>query len=273
MADGSTEPIKDIKPGQKVKATDPGTGKTTNRPVEKLITTKDDKNFATLTIQSSKANRSSTLVATVTHPFWVASLGSWIDAGHLKPGMTLRTANGGTAVLRGIKIWHRQHLTHDLTVGTTHTYYVFAGVTPVLVHNCDIPFGFTNLDDYDEFVGTLKSGLSDAGYSNTEAVFHGSSVTGARFRDGTPFGDHSDYDVALAGSDIFDRVKSLGVALRSRGTRTGPLKDPRILQQLGLSGLRQQLSEMAGRDVNFMIYDSLESATSRGPSIRVNCGC
>jgi hypothetical protein len=150
---------------------------------------------------------------------------------------------------------------------------VLAGSTPVLVHNCDIPLGFHHLDDYDNFVVALKGGLSEAGHSGAEAVFHGSSVTGVRYRDGLPFGSHSDYDIALAGSEILERAKSLGVSLRSGGTRTGPLKDPRVLQQLGLSDLQRKLSEMAGRQVAFMIYGSLEGAVSRGPSILVNCGC
>jgi hypothetical protein len=48
----------------------------------------------------------------------------------------LKTAPGAAVPVTSVLIWHHQHLTHDLTVATTHTYYVLAGATPVLVHNC-----------------------------------------------------------------------------------------------------------------------------------------
>ncbi|MGW3644690.1 polymorphic toxin-type HINT domain-containing protein [Streptomyces sp. NPDC000878] len=134
MADGHEKKIKDIKQGDKVLATDPESGKSQSRTVEKLITTKHDKDFATITIRDGA--KSSKLVATVTHPFWVDSAKDWINAGHLKPGMTLHTASGESVAISTVKIWHRPHLTNDLTVAVTHTYYVVAGATPVLVHNC-----------------------------------------------------------------------------------------------------------------------------------------
>jgi RHS repeat-associated protein len=136
MADGHKKKIKDIKQGDKVLATDPETGKSRPRTVEKLITTKHDKDFATLTIRDG--GTSSQIVATVTHPFWVDSRHAWIDADHLKPGMRLHTATSATATISSVRIWHRQHLTHDLTVSVTHTYYVLAGATPLLVHNCNV---------------------------------------------------------------------------------------------------------------------------------------
>jgi hypothetical protein len=135
MADGETKPIKDVKAGDEVKATDPETGKSTDRTVEKLITTKDDKDFATVTIKDGK--KTSKITATVTHPFWSTTTHRWIDAGNLKPHTGLRTATGASVAIVAVHIWHHQHLTHDLTVNTTHTYYVLAGATPVLVHNCD----------------------------------------------------------------------------------------------------------------------------------------
>ncbi|MFF9607861.1 hypothetical protein ACF1GY_37360 [Streptomyces sp. NPDC014684] len=52
--------------------------------------------------------------------------------------MQLRTARGTAVPVTALAIWHHHHLTHDLTVDTTHTYYVLAGATPVLVHNCNI---------------------------------------------------------------------------------------------------------------------------------------
>jgi RHS repeat-associated protein len=135
LADGHTKAIKNIKPGDKVKATNPTTGKTKSRTVERLITTRDDKDFATLTIHTP--HHTGKLTATVTHPFWVPSKHTWLTAGHLKPGMPLRIPSGAAATVRSVRIWHHHHLTHDLTVEDLHTYYVLAGDTPVLVHNVD----------------------------------------------------------------------------------------------------------------------------------------
>ena len=125
LANGKTKPIKDIKAGDKVKATDPITGKTKARPVERLITTKTDKYFAKLTTKSK--SHTASLTATVTHPFWVQNEHLWVTAGNLKPHMLLHTASGGTAVITAVHLFTHPYLTHDLTVATTHTYYVLAG--------------------------------------------------------------------------------------------------------------------------------------------------
>ncbi|MFD8723883.1 polymorphic toxin-type HINT domain-containing protein [Streptomyces sp. NPDC059629] len=171
MADGHEKQIKDIKAGDKVKATDPESGKTQPRTVEKLITTKYDKNFATITIHAGR--KSSKIVATVTHPFWVTSQRTWIDAGNIKPGMTLRTASGASVAVSAITIWHHQHLTHDLTVSVTHTYYVLAGATPVLVHNC----GGALLDRARELYATRADEASTVAVARVRNVNTGRSET------------------------------------------------------------------------------------------------
>ncbi|WP_370146118.1 RHS repeat-associated core domain-containing protein [Streptacidiphilus sp. EB129] len=135
MADGTVKKIKDIKPGDKVLATDPLTGKTTAREVTRLITTPEDQDFADLTIAAK--NGSAHLTATVTHPFWVVSYHAWIDAGNLRPGMAVETSDGTATSVLAVRAFHHAYQTNDLTVATTHTYYVLAGTTPILVHNCN----------------------------------------------------------------------------------------------------------------------------------------
>ncbi len=131
-----------------------------------------------------------------------------------------------------------------------------------------MPHGFSNSEAAGEFTQTLNGGLSEAGYSETQAAFQGSSVTGVGFRSGLPFGDHSDYDIALGGDDLFNAAKEAGIGLRSGGTRTGPL-NPAQLEQLGLSEMQAQLEGMAGREVHFMVYQSIEGAVGRSPSMLV----
>ncbi|WP_329328773.1 polymorphic toxin-type HINT domain-containing protein [Streptomyces luteogriseus] len=141
MSDGSTKPIEDVRVGDEIVVTDPETGRTTKRKVVATIITEDDKHFVDLTISAENGRGTETLTSTATHPFWSPSEGTWVDAGDLKPGMTLRTAAGGTAEVEKTREFHKRQRTHDLTVREVHTYYVLAGQTPVLVHNSTCPNG------------------------------------------------------------------------------------------------------------------------------------
>ncbi|WP_411101037.1 polymorphic toxin-type HINT domain-containing protein [Streptomyces sp. x-45] len=136
LASGKTKQIKDIKVGEKVLATDPETGKTEARTVLATIVTNDDKDFTELTIGTSR-KKAGVVVATDHHPFWSPSEHAWVEAGDLKPGMTLQTDHGTTVALHQTRSFHQQSETRDLTVDELHTYYVLAGATPVLVHNCN----------------------------------------------------------------------------------------------------------------------------------------
>ncbi|WP_255950026.1 polymorphic toxin-type HINT domain-containing protein [Streptomyces odontomachi] len=133
MADGSTKDIEDIKTGDKVLATDPETGKTVPRKVTQLIVTNGDKYFNRLSIATQAGVEK--LTATHEHPFWSPSERRWVTAGTLKPGMTLRTPHGETAIVTGNHAYTSHATTYNLTVDDLHTYYVLAGETPVLVHN------------------------------------------------------------------------------------------------------------------------------------------
>ncbi|MEU0909906.1 hypothetical protein, partial [Streptomyces althioticus] len=67
----------------------------------------------------------------------VPELGQWLDATDLQPGQWLQTSAGTFVQITAIERWTTPGTTvHNLTVGDTHTYYVLAGATPVLVHNC-----------------------------------------------------------------------------------------------------------------------------------------
>ncbi|MDQ0943493.1 polymorphic toxin-type HINT domain-containing protein [Streptomyces sp. V1I1] len=133
MADGSSKNIEDIKVGEKVLATDPETGETGPREVTQLIVTEHDKHFNELTIETDVGLEN--LTATHEHPFWSPSERQWIEAGELKPGMTLLTDDGTTLTVQANRPFSKHARTYNLTVDDLHTYYVLAGQTPVLVHN------------------------------------------------------------------------------------------------------------------------------------------
>ncbi|WP_368861638.1 hypothetical protein [Actinospica durhamensis] len=64
-----------------------------------------------------------------------------MQAQNLKPGDLLQSP-AGPAQITGIRLFHADGTTYDLTIGALHTFYVVAGSTPVLVHNCDLALGW-----------------------------------------------------------------------------------------------------------------------------------
>ena len=130
---GSAKPIDKVEPGDTVLTTDPVTGKSETKQVTRTIRTDHDKVFVDLTVKGKDGKK---LTTTDTHPFWSGSRGRWVDAGDLKVGETLRTAAGTYVQVGAIKVYRGEQRTHDLTVDGIHAYYVLAGDTSLLVHNC-----------------------------------------------------------------------------------------------------------------------------------------
>jgi RHS repeat-associated protein len=135
MADGSTKAISKIKAGDKVRATDPTTGKTTNQTVE-AVHVDHDRAMTDLTVEVN--GRKTVVHTTQQHPFWDKSEHRWVDAGDLAATAQLSVGGGGAAVVIAVANFSRARDMYDLTVDTVHTFYVLAGTTPVLVHNCGV---------------------------------------------------------------------------------------------------------------------------------------
>ncbi|MGW7433212.1 HYD1 signature containing ADP-ribosyltransferase family protein [Streptomyces sp. NPDC054861] len=147
MADGTAKAIKDLRIGDKVIATDPKTGKTTAKTVTAEIRGQGVKHLVKITLNNGDKHAAqgdakttattASVTATDGHPFWVPELGKWIDATDLQAGAWLQTSAGTRVQISAVKRWTVQTATvHNLTVADAHTYYVLAGATPVLVHNC-----------------------------------------------------------------------------------------------------------------------------------------
>ena len=152
LADGTTKPIGEIKLGDKVLATDPQTGATAAKPVS-ILHHNHDADLADVTLKDAKTGKKSVLHTTWHHPFWNATGKTWTEAKDLKPGDKLRSPDGETTeTVAAVKVWTGLKWMDDLTVNDTHTYYVLAGATPVLVHNCggrDPKTGKLDDDTYD----------------------------------------------------------------------------------------------------------------------------
>ncbi|MFJ2911718.1 RHS repeat-associated core domain-containing protein [Streptomyces sp. NPDC087228] len=139
MADGTSKPIEKVRIGDEVVATDPETGETKPRKVTAEIKGHGLKNLVevTIDIDGPQGDRTASVTATDGHPFWVPELGAWVGATDLEPGEQLRTSTGTQVEIEAVKRWTAASATvFNLTVGVVHTYYVLAGATPVLVHNC-----------------------------------------------------------------------------------------------------------------------------------------
>lgn len=142
MADGTTKAIEDVENGDKLAANDPENSTTSGTEiVTATIITEDDKDFTVLTVKAADGTTSK-LTTTDTHPFWVTDPavdpidGTWVEGGDLKPGQWLQTSAGTHVEIIATTRYTRTQVTYDLTVSDVHTYYVLAGETSVLVHNC-----------------------------------------------------------------------------------------------------------------------------------------
>ncbi|MFJ6622725.1 RHS repeat-associated core domain-containing protein [Kitasatospora sp. NPDC091335] len=148
LADGTTKAIDRLAVGDLVTATAPTTGETIPRPIVATITTPDDQEFTDLTIEAKPGDRAppavpfapaQTLTTTWHHPFWDVSTDRWTDASQLTPGDQLRQPDGSTITLTAVRNYHQaDEVTYNLTIDQLHTYYVLAGSSPILVHNCDL---------------------------------------------------------------------------------------------------------------------------------------
>ncbi|MFC8506027.1 ricin-type beta-trefoil lectin domain protein [Streptomyces sp. NPDC057411] len=172
MADGSAKPIEKVKAGDKVVATDPRSGETRIETVTAEIKGKGLKHLVKITVDvdGAKGTKTAQVTATDGHPIWVPELREWVKATDLQSGQWLQTRSGSRVQITAVDRWTAvQASVHNLTVSDVHTYYVLAGATPVLVHNCDTALGWQRngkLDDWArENKFTTYSGSSPQDYA------------------------------------------------------------------------------------------------------------
>jgi hypothetical protein len=142
LADGSTEPISEVRPGDKVLATNPATGKTSAEPVLAVITGHKSEHLVKLTISTGtgRSRRAGVITATTGHPIWDVTQHGWVSAGSLHTGDRLYTVGHSPATVAAIASYSQNAATvYNLTVATDHTYYVGGVSESVLVHNCTMP--------------------------------------------------------------------------------------------------------------------------------------
>jgi RHS repeat-associated protein len=147
--------------------------------------------------RSTRGPTSVTLHTTNHHPFWDATTGAWVNAADLEPGHELlvhpdtitdqhptagpRVVKPGTGpvtvTVAKVHNYTGAAVMRDLTVANIHTYYVLAGESPILVHNC----GDGSPEDLREHT------LVDSANSNTNN--HAGSVARSQYTGETAYGE------------------------------------------------------------------------------------
>ncbi|WP_344951709.1 polymorphic toxin-type HINT domain-containing protein, partial [Sphaerisporangium flaviroseum] len=166
MADGTSKSIEDVQVGDLVQATDPESGQSGPRLVLDLITGDGDKSLIEITvnIDGSWGNATDIVIATDGHSFWVPGLRKWLTAAELRVGMLLHADAGATVKIAAVRKWTSFQRVHNLTVAGLHTYYVQAGVTPVLVHNDGgdlTPEQHRSIQSYQDLIAEHEKKLAD----------------------------------------------------------------------------------------------------------------
>jgi pretoxin HINT domain-containing protein/HNH/ENDO VII superfamily nuclease len=140
MADGTSKTIDQVQVGDSIENAVPGDSTNESHTVSAVIVTKTDHDFVDVSVRPAassggSAGKSSTLTTTYHHPFYDATRAAFVEARDLHEGDQLQTPSG-LATVTAVRLYHATAVTYDLTIGGLHTYYVEAGTTPVLVHNC-----------------------------------------------------------------------------------------------------------------------------------------
>ncbi|WP_410631308.1 polymorphic toxin-type HINT domain-containing protein [Amycolatopsis sp. cmx-4-83] len=160
LADGSSKPISALKVGDRISNSQPGKAGLEAHPVDRVIKTETDHDFVNLKVKPNQVRRAvrgvvaglaaaaavvtggattasaSTLTTTYHHPFYDVTRGEFVEAVNLQVDDRLQMADGGEATVEEVTPYHSTEVTYDLTIDSLHTYYVYAGDVPVLVHNC-----------------------------------------------------------------------------------------------------------------------------------------
>ena len=127
MADGTHRPIRDVRPGDDVHATDPVSGVSGPRRVLDTFVQRD-------TLVDLRLAGGDKITTTADHPFWSSGDRTFEDAKDLAPGEKVLSANGTEPAVSGIDTGAvREGAAYNIAVLGLHTYHV--GDAEVLVHN------------------------------------------------------------------------------------------------------------------------------------------
>ncbi|MFJ3163215.1 polymorphic toxin-type HINT domain-containing protein [Streptomyces kanasensis] len=237
LGDYSTRPIEKMHVGDTVLATDPQTGVSGTRRVDATIRTPDDRDFAHIKLAQEQGG--GLITATTHHPFWSETRKTWVEAGDLTSSDALRQPNGEAAPIAEVSRWQTSQAAYDLTVNDLHTYYVLAGETPVLVHNCngrDPVHGGLDDDTYDRIDSAHGPDIADGVDYQVQRMHDGSASA-------------ADHDLPGIGHDP-DALASYFASWRGKMTHT----DTRTGSRVAYDSSRGVLIVTTGRNIHGFKY-------------------
>ncbi|WP_203671742.1 RHS repeat-associated core domain-containing protein [Catellatospora methionotrophica] len=140
MADGATKPIEKVRAGDEVLATDPETGESAIKAVATKRTSDGEKVLVDVLVDTDgdAGDATATIGSTDNHLWWLPGRDEWVNSLGLKSGDDLLAPDGSLVRIAAVATYGARAEVHNLTVTDIHTYYVMAGATPVLVHNCGV---------------------------------------------------------------------------------------------------------------------------------------
>jgi Pretoxin HINT domain len=165
LASGAAIPISQLKPGDKVLATNTKTGRTQAETVKAVIV-EHDIDLYDLTVKVH--GKTAVIQTTAHHRFWDQTTRRWTYADALPAGDLLRTpGHAQVSVVSGQAPADTVGWMWDLSVpgGHDHDFYIDVATTAVLVHNCDIsnPQSFEGASRADAEQELVNNGWQDAG--------------------------------------------------------------------------------------------------------------
>jgi len=166
LSSGKTIPISELKPGDKVLATNIKTGKTQAEPVTAVLL-RNDTDLYDLTVTTGR--RTTVIDTTSNHLFWDPAKRQWVKAASLHAGEPLKTPGGATAYADGgtVPASHDGWM-WDLTVPGDHDFYIDTAAAAVLVHNCPA-FGRGGVPEDSDLGRILARGARTT--NDTDALF------------------------------------------------------------------------------------------------------
>ncbi len=204
MANGTVKPISEVKAGDWVLTAEPGKKKKEKHKVKEAIVTKTDRDYVDVVVATKSGPK--TIQTTKHHQFYEVSHNTWTQAGDLKAGQKLQNGDGAASTIVNVRSYTAQHVTYDLSIDGLHTYYVVAGTTPVLVHNC----GWSELASYRARAGMPARGSADDTFTAARLQIDGQVFFG-RNAHGRPVDIRVNAQTKThAEADVFQQAKDAG---------------------------------------------------------------
>ena len=135
MADGTTKPIEQVRPGEWVQCRNELTGQDSVKPVDSIINRHSD-DIVKLQIADGSGQVVETITCTPDHPFYVPGQG-FVAAGSLTAGTSLVSRSGSSVSVSDVA-WEKAdggYTVYNFSVEADHSYFVGQEAGGVWVHN------------------------------------------------------------------------------------------------------------------------------------------